>query len=221
MPEASEIQRQLQQQREWFDVAMACVADAVVIVDADGCVAHLNAVAEQLTGWTLAQARGNPVQQVVRVVDGNTGAPLEHPALQALHSGRDMAPAQGTVLVGREVGETAVEENAVPTRDAQGAISGAVLVMRDVSSRRRVERALLRGEELVRAAFHQAAIGIAVSGRDDRFIDVNQHLCTMLGYSHAELCALTFLDITHPEDRGTTGEQVARLVAGEIPHYAL
>src|SRR6185295_8961096 len=102
-------------------------------------------------------------------------------------------------------------------------------------ARRRAERELLaakealehktreleKSEERYRSAFGQVAVGIGVCDLQYRFTDVNQRFCDILGYSPDELRALTFTEITHPDDVAQTQDHVRRLLAGEIPHYVL
>ena len=102
-------------------------------------------------------------------------------------------------------------------------------------ARRRAERELLaakealeyktreleKSEERYRSAFGQVAVGIGVCDLRYRFTDVNQRFCDILGYSPDELRALTFTEITHPDDVAQTQDHVRRLLAGEIQHYVL
>src|SRR5262245_47311883 len=82
-------------------------------------------------------------------------------------------------------------------------------------------RELQKSEERFRAAFGHAAVGIGVSDLDGRFLEVNQKLCDIVGYSAEELRRLTFVELTHPDDLQETAEKVRRLLAGEITNYAL
>ena len=81
------------------------------------------------------------------------------------------------------------------------------------------EGALTEGE--FRTAFEQVAVGIAVTGLDHRFLEANAQFCEIVGYSRAELCALTVTQITHPDDNFETQSQWRRLLAGEIASYSL
>src|ERR1700736_6311824 len=63
---------ELQQQREWFEVTLASIGDAVITTDVQGKVAYLNPVAESMTGWTSAQARGEPLERVFRILNEDT-----------------------------------------------------------------------------------------------------------------------------------------------------
>ncbi len=72
--------------------------------------------------------------------------------------------------------------------------------VRDISERKRIERALQESEERFRLTFDEAPIGMALVALDGRFIRVNRALCEIVGYSSAELTGLTFQAITHPDD---------------------
>jgi PAS domain S-box-containing protein len=79
----------------------------------------------------------------------------------------------------------------------------------------------VESDQQLRAIFNQAAVGIALAGMDGRFIELNRKFTEILGYSEPELHALTFTELTHPDDRAVTSESVRRLLAGDIPEYTL
>jgi PAS domain S-box-containing protein len=80
---------------------------------------------------------------------------------------------------------------------------------------------LLSESDLFQNAFHYAAIGMALVGLDGKFLKVNQSLCELVGYPEQELTALTFQDITHPEDLEQDVAHVGRLIAGEVSSYRM
>ncbi|WP_242344863.1 sensor histidine kinase [Anaeromyxobacter terrae] len=84
---------------------------------------------------------------------------------------------------------------------------------------RRSVRALARSESRYRAAFENAAIGIAHVGLDGRWLRVNHRYAEMLGYTEEELRALRFQDLTHPEDVAENEARGRRLAAGEDELY--
>ena len=94
-------------------------------------------------------------------------------------------------------------------------------VMRDISDRLRSERELRESEERFRKIFAEGPLGMAVVALDYRFSKVNARLCQMVGYTEEELMALTFPDITHPEDIDTDTNLAQQLFQGEIPYYTL
>ena len=94
--------------------------------------------------------------------------------------------------------------------------NGLTLYFRDVTEERRIAAALRQSEELFRATFEQAAVGMAQVGLDGAWLRVNQKLCTITGYSREELLAGRFQDITHPDDLEADLAQMKALLAGEI-----
>src|SRR5262245_3060868 len=72
-----------------------------------------------------------------------------------------------------------------------------------------------------RATFENAAVGIARVARDGCWLEVNQRLCDIVGYSREELMTKTFGDITHPDDLESDWNQARRLLAGEIENYSM
>jgi PAS domain S-box-containing protein/putative nucleotidyltransferase with HDIG domain len=92
-------------------------------------------------------------------------------------------------------------------------------VINDITERKRIEAAASQTQEYLRATVEQAAAGIARVSLDGRWLDANDCLCEMLGYSVEELRELTFSDITFPDDSGEDVEAIGKLVRGEIDDY--
>jgi PAS domain S-box-containing protein len=135
--------------REWFSTALRSIGDAVVTTDREGRVTFLNPVAEQLTGWTHADAQGRPLREVFVIVHEETRAPAESPVERVLREGKIVGLANHTVLAHRRGGEAAIDDSAAPIRSESGELVGVVLVFRDVSVKRRDEE---RRNFLARAA---------------------------------------------------------------------
>src|SRR5437899_747252 len=90
-------------------------------------------------------------------------------------------------------------------------------VDRDVAERERMEEALREREEMFRATFDQAAVGITLLSLDLRYLRVNDRYCEILGYSQEELASMGLRDVNPPESLAETLDFRRRLVAGEIP----
>jgi PAS domain S-box-containing protein len=121
-------------------ITLHSIGDAVITTDTRGQVTALNVVAEMLTGWNHADAVGQPLDAVFRIVNEATRRPVENPATQALRENTVVRLANHTVLVGRDGVEHPIDDSAAPIRDAQGQLSGCVLVFRDVTAQRHLER---------------------------------------------------------------------------------
>jgi PAS domain S-box-containing protein len=132
----------LREQREWLRTTLTSIGDGVIATDTFGRVTFLNAVAQRLTGWTEQEAKGEPLAFVFRIVNEETRAPVDNPALRALREGTVVGLANHTLLIARTGVEQPIDDSAAPIRDEQGQITGVVLVFRDVTERRRAELAL-------------------------------------------------------------------------------
>lgn len=111
--------------------------------------------------------------------------------------------------------------NKVPLHDASGAVFGVLGTYEDITEQHQAAIDLHESEERFRATFEQAAVGISHVAPDGRFLRVNQRLCDMVGYTREEMLALTFQEITHPDDLSADLENVRKMLAGEIQTYSM
>jgi PAS domain S-box-containing protein len=135
-------EEELRQQREWFEVTLSSIGDAVITTDTQGSVTFLNPVAEMMTGWKTAEACDQPLEKVFNIINEETRQPAHNPVHKVLREGRVVALANHTALIARDGTERGIEDSAAPIKDAAGSISGAVMVFHDVTERRRAEKAL-------------------------------------------------------------------------------
>src|SRR5258706_5891819 len=98
--------------------------------------------AERLTGWRAAEAQGHPVTTVLTLVSDATREPLESIPARCLGEGRSGDMDDEALLVRRDGTEVAIGDWAALLRDRDGAKVGVVLVLHDVTERRRVTRKL-------------------------------------------------------------------------------
>jgi PAS domain-containing protein len=77
----------LYEQRQWLQVTLSSIGDAVITTDAEGNITFLNPVAQTLTGWTLEEAAGKPLDIVLKIVNEETRETVENPATRALREG--------------------------------------------------------------------------------------------------------------------------------------
>jgi PAS domain S-box-containing protein len=211
---------ELQQQREWFEVTLASIGDAVITTDVNAKITYLNPVAESLTGWSSTQAKGQPLEQVFRIVNEYTQQSVENPIGKVLQSGRVIGLANHTALIDKTGQLTPIEDSAAPIRDSQGKIVGAVMVFHDVSDRRRAEEALRDSQVRLRATFDQAAVGIVVADSNNHFLEANQRFCQILGYSPDDLHRLTLNQVTHPDDFPDAQTHTHAVLTGQSAHAA-
>jgi len=153
MARSSELRRAFEAQqaeREWLQITLASIADAVITTDPNGLVIFLNPVAARLTGWSLHEAVGRPLSEVVRTVQENSRRTDDLPIAKVVGDGEVILSDDEVVLIARDGTARSVEHNAAPIRDSHGKIKGVVIIFRDITERHRVEQAQRESEERFR-----------------------------------------------------------------------
>jgi len=140
--------------RRWFTTTLRSIGDAVIATDAQGVVTFMNPVAEALTGFGEAEARGQPLELVFRIFSEETRGAVESPVARVLREGARVGLANHTILRSRNGREVPINDSGAPIRSETGELFGVVLVFRDVS-REKAERA--RREFLAQAG--EALVG--------------------------------------------------------------
>jgi diguanylate cyclase (GGDEF)-like protein/PAS domain S-box-containing protein len=118
------------------EIILNSIGDAVIGTDLQGNVDYLNAAAENMTGWPRDDAHGQPIDQVMNMVDDETAAAAVNPVRLVLEQKQPMGMTAGIMLVRRDGSNVAIEDSAAPILDPDGQISGAVVVFHDVSEAR-------------------------------------------------------------------------------------
>ena len=192
--------------------------DAMLTRDLDGTITSWNRGAERLFGYTAEEAIGR---------DASMLYPPDEPEDLAARNARlqenHRLPPFRSERMHKDGRRIDVLATISALRDPGGAFVGASIVLQDMSELLAVERKLSETEERLRAAFDQAAVGIALRAADpekSRWLRVNQRFCEMVGYSEAELLSMTSLDMTPPEDREESIGHSRRVVTGQVSGYS-
>ncbi len=128
-------------EKERVQVTLESIGDGVITTDVDARVEYLNPVAEQMTGWSAAQARGRPLPEVLNLVDEGGRSPVGNPVRRCLQEGAPVCVAAPTSLLHRGGDrEFSVKVTAAPLRAREREVIGAVLVFHDVTELRSMAR---------------------------------------------------------------------------------
>jgi PAS domain S-box-containing protein len=173
---AAEAERRRLEERH--RITLQSIGDAVIVTDAEGRVEFLNPVAETLTGWPLAEARGKPLSRVFHIVNEQTRELAENPVQRVLKEGRVVGLANHTVLIARDGREFPIADSGAPVRDEEGRITGVVLVFRDQTDERKAQRLLAEALALNEGIVATLRHPLLVLDAQGRIVSVNRAFYT-------------------------------------------
>jgi PAS domain S-box-containing protein len=156
-----------------FQATLSSIGDAVITTDTKGRILFMNPVAESLTRAKQENVRMLPLHKVVRLLDERTRAPQTIPLAQSLEKGADLV-GNDYILVSPDRTERPVEASAAPMRDDRGRSQGAVIVFRDISARRQVERALRESSVFARVTLDALVANVCVLDEQGNIVAVNK-----------------------------------------------
>ena len=147
-------EKKLFEEKELNRVTLDSIGDAVLATDLDYNVTYLNPVAEQMTGWSGAEALGQPLRKVFNIIDGATREAGQNPAWRAIDQDRTVGLAMDCVLIRRDGTEIVIEDSAAPIHNRDGRVTGAVIVFHDRNQARAVT------EKMAYLAQHDGLTGL-------------------------------------------------------------
>lgn len=144
----------LQEERDKLSVALRGIGDGVFVIDNFEVVTFFNSAAEGLTGYAAGDVVGRPYQETLkfmREADGATHLKFIDDVFSSEHALR-IHPTEPLMLLRKNGTRIAVAASAAPLRNARGDVTGVVVVFRDVSREREIDRAK---SEFISLATHQ------------------------------------------------------------------
>ena len=186
--------------------ALESTTDGVMVFDRDWRFTYLNERAKAV----LAPGRDLLGRVIWDVFPDAEGSLLGNAYREAMERGEPTQATGPCSTIG-----SCFEAHAYPSDD------GLTVFFDDVAEIRRIAAALQQSEELFRATFDQAAVGMAQTGLDGAWLRVNDKLCEITGYRRDDLLGHFFHEITHPDDLDGDLERTRALLAGEIATFSL
>ncbi|MDO8948140.1 MAG: PAS domain S-box protein [Desulfocapsaceae bacterium] len=183
----------LRESEEKLAVTLNSIGDAVIATDAEARVTLLNPLAEQLTGWTQAQAKGHPIDEIFSIINKETRKPATIPVMETLAQGTIQGLANHTVLIARDGSECDIADSCAPIRDRDAQVIGAVLVFRDVTGEYASQQTLHDNSTLIQTILNTVVDGIVTLHAHGGIVEtLNPAVERMFGYAAAELIGQTF-----------------------------
>ncbi|MEG4815144.1 PAS domain S-box protein [Microcoleus sp. K5-D4] len=209
----------LQKSQARFAGILEIANDAIISVDRTQRITLFNQGAEKMFGYKIEDILGKPLNLLLP--EQFRDAHPQHIKQFAQSSTRARRMGERGEILGRRQDGTQFSAEASISKLEMGDETVFTVIMRDISDRKQIEMALRNSEEQFRHAFEDASIGMAIVSLDGHWVKVNPALCQILGYSSEELLALTFQDITHPDDLDADLSYANQLLAGTISTYQL
>jgi PAS domain S-box-containing protein len=163
-----------ERQRDWLHTTLQSIGDGVIVCDRWSRITLLNPTAEKLTGWTTAQAIGQPLDKVFLLVNESTREPVESPVAKVERLGGVVELANHTVLLRKDGTETPIDDSGAPIRDGSGRLTGIVLVFRSIAERRQVENALRESEARFQSIYTTSQEYIGILSPAGQILDCNR-----------------------------------------------
>ncbi|MBP1772222.1 MAG: sensor hybrid histidine kinase [Holophagaceae bacterium] len=183
----------LQASEEQLSVTLNSIGDAVIATDAAARVKILNPVAEQLTGWTLAEAMDRPLDDIFHIINQESRLPAVAPVMETLARGTIQGLANHTLLIARDGTERAIADSCAPIRDRDRKVVGAVLVFRNVTDEYASQQALRDSNAMIQTILGTVVDGIiTIHARNGVIHTANPAAERMFGYAATELVGQGF-----------------------------
>lgn len=198
---------------------LVSIGDAVISTDDEKCVRLMNPVAESLTGWTEAEAKGKPIADVFRIVEEGTQTPATIPIDAILETGKAVSLTQPTELISKTGKRIPIDDSGAPILDDRGLVAGVVLVFRDSSLRRQAERELIAAEKRARTILESISDGFILLDHEWRHAQVNSAAERIMGVPAGSLIGKNHWE-EYPATVGTQVETLYRkaVADGEAVH---
>ena len=221
------IERELRESEKRLQQILATLPVGVAVIDTRGDVTLINAMSKRIwRGEVIVSGAERWARSTGRWHEsGKRLAESELASVRALREGQTTL----NQLIDIETFDgrpTTIQNSAAPIRNEEGNIVGAVVVNEDVTERVSAERQLRRAledlraqDELLRAIFQHAPIGLVLFAREGRVLRANARLQQMLGYSEAELLAKSGWELLHPSDVTSTRALRDQLYAGKRKEF--
>ncbi|MEO0423837.1 MAG: EAL domain-containing protein [Pseudomonadota bacterium] len=183
--ERRQLTQALAENNDLLNVTLESIGDAVITTDPSGQVTWMNPVAERLTGTTVGEMVGRSVYEVCYLVDEKAREPVADLVMPCIAGRKVMTLERDAILLSRDGSEYAVESKAAPIVNGDGAVLGAVMVLYDVTERRRLD------SEMRYRARHDSLTGLLNRSELELTLEAVHENARSAGSQHA----LLFIDL--------------------------
>ena len=157
------MESRLAERERWYSATLRAIADGVIASDHTGRVTFMNAAAEAITGLRADGVTGQPLTNVLRVIDDRSQGDGPAPIERVRSLGRVVHLPANISLARRGPSHVPIDDSAAPIVDDAGNALGEVTVFRDVTEQRRLQDQLAMADRLAALAIFSAGIAHEIS----------------------------------------------------------
>ncbi len=207
----------LRESEERFRNIFAAAATGIAISTPNGRYLRCNAAYCQMLGYTEDELLTRDFASLTHPEDLHLNLKLRDEILGGTRESFVMEKR----YLRKDGGVVWTRHSVAASRAASGAVTTMIVVVEDITERKRVMDELRESEQRFSSAFEFAPVGVALTGPDGRWLRVNRAFCDLVGYSEAELLKMSFSEITHPDDLELSRKITRELFAGEVPSHQI
>lgn len=141
-------------ERKFLKTILHSLGDGVISTDKNGNIDLMNAVAEKLTGWSIAEARGRRFEDVFEILNEFTRQRCESPVKQVFELGEIIELENHTILIKKNGNEIPIEDSAAPIKGEFGEVIGVVIVFRDYTEKKEKQ------DKIMYLSYHDQLTGL-------------------------------------------------------------
>lgn len=135
-----EMESKLKANEKWLSTTLESIGDAVITTDKDGCITFMNPIAQKITEWKQDEALGKPLENIFKIINEETGNPVESPVTEVLQKGFITGIKDHTILITKNGRQIPIDDTSSPIKDDKNNINGIVLIFQDITERKNAEK---------------------------------------------------------------------------------
>ena len=183
-----------------LEMILRSIGDAVIATDVHGNITSMNPEAERLTGWSFADAKDCALSEIFRVVNENSGEPIDDLVERVKREGGIVVIAEDSVLIASNGNRYQIYENGAPIYNDAALIIGVVLVFRDITREHELKSCLNENALRLQRVIDSSMDAVIVTDEQGMVEEWNPAAENMFGWSYETVIKQPIHDLIIPEE---------------------
>jgi PAS domain S-box-containing protein len=134
------MEKTIKENERWLSKILQYSGDAMIATDAQGKIKLMNKVAEIETGWIAEEVTGRDINEILKLIDENTKEQINTPITRLFSEDHEQDISKTALLIDKAAKEKLIEGTASWIKDDKNITTGIVVVFRDITKQRNVEK---------------------------------------------------------------------------------